>query len=58
MGAKRLPMIICNFATNNKLNTIDIMNMTKKLMTMLLALLACMSASAQVQFEGKKGRFF
>ena len=31
------------------------MNTTKKLMTLLLALLACMSASAQVQFGAKVG---
>ncbi len=42
-----MPMIICNFATNNKLNTIDIMNMTKKLMTMLLAMLALVSCDSK-----------
>ena len=40
-------VIVINFAANQKPKTIEHMNITKKLMTLLLAMLACMSASAQ-----------
>ena len=40
-------VIVINFAANHKPKTIENMNMSKKLMILLLAMLACMSVSAQ-----------
>lgn len=40
-------VIVINFAANHKPKTIENMNMSKKLLILLLAMLACMSVSAQ-----------
>ena len=40
-------VIVINFAANHKPKTIENMNMSKKLLVLLLAMLACMSVSAQ-----------